>query len=287
MDGKYISFSEGGLILTTEKFCIGGALHYPEGQILKVLYRVEADSSYNVARWYRNSVDYIAVLTICGQGLLSLREGQQLLCPGDLFLVPADDMRSYRTEGAEWTFYWFEFDAEHLPLEVQRVYRLSEEAYHLDMCDTCLQQMLLEHWDCASALFTAVVHLWYVACGGADKREESLFLDQALGYMKRHLADMSVQRLAEQMHVNERTLRNLFYRYIGSSPIRVFNRLRMETAADMLAVSHKPVGVSAEELGFSNQFHFSKVFRQTYGCSPRDYRKVLNQRVVDADKEEG
>lgn len=251
--------------------------------MIKVLYRVEADETYNVTRWYRNTVGYIAVLTIRGQGTVFRRDGQQVLCPGMLFLVRADDVRGYGTQGREWHFYWFEFDAEHLPLEVQRPYDLSEEDYHLELCDACLHHMQAGHWDCASALFTAVIHLWHAACGGAERQEESLLMDRAIGYMKRHLEDMSVRGLAEQMHVNERTLRNLFYRYIGSSPIQVFNRLRMEAAADLLAASHKPVGDIAEELGFSSQFHFSKAFHRTYGLSPRDYRKALNQKKESAE----
>ena len=93
---------------------------------------------------------------------------------------------------------------------------------------------------------------------------------------------MSVRGLAAHLHVNERTLRNLFYRYAGSSPIQVFNRLRMETAADLLTSTHKPVGVISEELGFSSQFHFSKAFHGAYGLSPREYRKALNQRSAEA-----
>lgn len=264
--------------MTKEAFCIGGPLHYPEAQMLKVLYKVEADADYHVARWYRNSVEYIAVLTIHGRGTLFLRDGQHSVQAGELFLVRADDMRGYRTAETEWSFYWFEFDAEHLPLEVQCAYTLSEAEYRLPLCDDCLEHMLAGHWDCASALFTAVIHLWHTACCGCDRQEQSLFLDQALDYMKRHIKDLTVRELADQMHVNERTLRNLFYRYIGSSPIRVYNRLRMENAASQLAATHKPVGIIAEELGFSSQFHFSKVFRQHYGLSPREYRKALNQK---------
>ena len=268
--------------MTVENYCIGGPAHYPERQMIKVLYRVEADEAYDVTRWYRNTVGYIAVLTVQGEGVLLRRTGQQPLRSGELFLVPADDVRGYHTQEAPWCFYWFEFDAEHLPLEVQNLYQLPKKEYHLELCDACLQHMQAGHWDCASALFTAVMHLWHVSCGASHRQEKGLFMDQAIGYMKQHLEDMSVRGLAEQMHVNERTLRNLFYRYIGSSPIQVFNRLRMEAAAEALTRSHKSIGDIAEELGFSSQFYFSKAFRQVYHVSPRGYRNALNQRTKEA-----
>ena len=103
----------------------------------------------------------------------------------------------YKTQ----SFYWFEFDAEHLPLEVQCAYTLSEAEYRLPLCDDCLEHMLAGHWDCASALFTAVIHLWHTACCGGDRQEQSLFLDQALDYMKRHIRDLTVRELADQMQM--------------------------------------------------------------------------------------
>jgi transcriptional regulator GlxA family with amidase domain len=88
-------------------------------------------------------------------------------------------------------------------------------------------------------------------------------------------ADASVRRvgdLACASGYSERTLHRLFARYVGVSPAWVIRRYRLRAAAERLRAC-TPAGVRAValELGYADQAHFIRDFRETIGVTPGAY----------------
>jgi YesN/AraC family two-component response regulator len=52
------------------------------------------------------------------------------------------------------------------------------------------------------------------------------------------------------------------------------SRLKMNYAAERLQQSGVLVKHVAEETGFSDPFHFSRVFRKTLGLAPKDFKRL-------------
>lgn len=71
-------------------------------------------------------------------------------------------------------------------------------------------------------------------------------------------------------HVCRMTRRNM-----GVSPSAFINRVRLEHAAMLLGSSDLPVAEIAHDCGIENISHFFKLFRQTYGNTPGQYRRHL------------
>lgn len=71
-----------------------------------------------------------------------------------------------------------------------------------------------------------------------------------------------------------RTLQRLFVEYVGIGPKWVIQRFRVLEAA-AAAAGEEPVDWSAlaQELGFSDQAHLTRVFRQVVGSPPETYRR--------------
>ena len=59
-----------------------------------------------------------------------------------------------------------------------------------------------------------------------------------------------------------------------ASPMERLYAKRLETAADLLLHTGLSVGEIAERCGFTNQFHFSRKFKQAYDKPPRVFRKM-------------
>jgi AraC-like DNA-binding protein len=53
--------------------------------------------------------------------------------------------------------------------------------------------------------------------------------------------------------------------------------LRMETAKSLLATA-RTIGDVAAAAGYSDQSHFSRVFRKVYGITPMAYASLVRQR---------
>jgi AraC-like DNA-binding protein len=66
----------------------------------------------------------------------------------------------------------------------------------------------------------------------------------------------------------------LFRRFDHQSPYRFLMRLKMNAAAGQLAQPGALVKNVAAELGFTNPFHFSRVFKSVFAVPPDAFRKL-------------
>jgi|GEM_PF-711534 len=67
----------------------------------------------------------------------------------------------------------------------------------------------------------------------------------------------------------------LFRQWTGRSPVAYLRRHRIELARTLLADVDLSIKQIAAKVGFEDQYHFSKAFRQIDGLSPTDYREAL------------
>lgn len=65
----------------------------------------------------------------------------------------------------------------------------------------------------------------------------------------------------------------------GVTPARYLNLRKIDRAKRMLLESDRSIKAVADALGFSDAFHFSKVFRQLAGMPPKTFRKQLPAQV--------
>ena len=75
------------------------------------------------------------------------------------------------------------------------------------------------------------------------------------------LAGMSVSRM-----------RNLFTRATGLSPKKYQMRSRLVRAGRLLRETDSPIGLVAEQTGFSSIYSLSRRFKKLLGISPKEYR---------------
>jgi AraC-like DNA-binding protein len=79
-----------------------------------------------------------------------------------------------------------------------------------------------------------------------------------------HVADV-----AADFAVSARTLQRLFAQHVGASPKQVLQQFRRQLATDRLIEDAAPnLGRLAAELGYFDQAHLARDFRQTLGRSP-------------------
>lgn len=84
----------------------------------------------------------------------------------------------------------------------------------------------------------------------------------------------SVEQIARECHLNNAYLCRLFKRYDESTAYGYLLRLKMNYAAERLQSASALVKQVAEETGFANQFHFSRVFKGIFGISPSAMSKM-------------
>lgn len=88
------------------------------------------------------------------------------------------------------------------------------------------------------------------------------------------LNDSSVDDLAAILHVGGRQLRRAVKREYGSSPVQLAQTHRLLLAKRLLTESNLSVTDVAFASGFSSLRRFNALFRERYGMSPREIRRV-------------
>jgi len=95
----------------------------------------------------------------------------------------------------------------------------------------------------------------------------------AVGLMESHIADpLSLSQLAALAGLGPRQLQRHFTDGLGLTAMQFYRRLRLDTAAHLLAQTGLPVAEVAEAAGFSNLSHFAAAFGRQHGLSPSRYR---------------
>ena len=86
---------------------------------------------------------------------------------------------------------------------------------------------------------------------------------------------LNVQALADELHLSRTYLSDQFSRRVGCSIKTYVTRLRMEYACMRMIDARLTIRGIAEECGYDDPLYFSRVFRKTYGLSPRQYQESL------------
>jgi AraC-like DNA-binding protein len=90
-------------------------------------------------------------------------------------------------------------------------------------------------------------------------------------HLQRHFMRLrSIAEAAGECHVSDAYFCRLFQRFDHESPYRHLLRLKMAWAAERLQQPGALVKQIAEEAGYANQFHFSRVFKSVFGLSPTE-----------------
>ncbi len=111
-----------------------------------------------------------------------------------------------------------------------------------------------------------------VKAGEDDMADDIAWLSNA----KEAIAQtMDVRRAAQVMGTSYEAFRKRFRKLAGRSPGRFRTSLLMERACQMLTDPDIMLREVSDELGFCDEYHFSRQFSKTVGWSPSEYRSRI------------
>ena len=91
--------------------------------------------------------------------------------------------------------------------------------------------------------------------------------------------DFSIKELAEMSYVSERHFLRQFSEVYHTTPHQYLIKLRLQHACDLLENEKNGLSIAdiAYESGFQSNSYFSRIFGQTYGMSPSEYRRARSE----------
>ena len=83
----------------------------------------------------------------------------------------------------------------------------------------------------------------------------------------------SVTQLAELSNLSRSAFSDRFVRTVGQSPVAYLTQLRLDSAADLLHNTTRPVASIAGEVGYDSEAAFSRAFSKQFGMPPSRWRR--------------
>lgn len=94
-------------------------------------------------------------------------------------------------------------------------------------------------------------------------------------YIEGHFREpLSLDILAENIHINKFHLAHIFSKEFGISPINYILKLRIKESRELLRTTNFSLSQIARTCGFSSPSYFSQRFRAAEGMSPAEFRKA-------------
>ncbi|KRE49022.1 response regulator transcription factor [Paenibacillus sp. Soil522] len=148
---------------------------------------------------------------------------------------------------------------------------LSDFRDHISRCDTVVQlESAIRH------LFEEMEHPNQLRLN--DKGHSGQLITKAIEYIKLHYRDdLTLQEVADTIHVSKSYFSNLFKKQSGQNFIDYLIDLRLHEAKRMLVQNEYKIYEVAEKSGFNDVKYFSKLFKKMTQMTPVEYREKHQQ----------
>ncbi len=115
--------------------------------------------------------------------------------------------------------------------------------------------------------------------GAVDRHADEL-IAQIQFWLRTNLSsDISLTELASQFGLSQRSFTRRFKAATGVRAAQYWQQLRIETAKELLASSNLTIQEIAVQVGYQDQGHLTRLFKQDLNLTPKDYRAMVRKKL--------
>ncbi len=85
---------------------------------------------------------------------------------------------------------------------------------------------------------------------------------------------ISLSDMGEKVNLSPNYLHRIFVSHFGITPNQYLQMIRFEKSCQLLTETSNSINLISEQCGFNNPSYFAKQFKEIYGLTPTDYRKL-------------
>lgn len=226
---------------------------------------------------------HLMLYTLGGEGLLKVGDGEtKKLQAGDIFIAPNRSSYSYWTD-TTWNIAWLHLGIgskwDNLIGSEAHVRKASWAEEMQRVMGGYIEESDRRRIDSGSALHSyvdlIVLYIQRELAGEdpllADVRRKLEGLWNAVQHNLKYA--WGIESMARLSGMSRSCFHRMVVELTGSTPMQVVNMMRMERAAEMLLYTSYTAAMVADEVGYENQFSFSKAFKRYSGLSPKQFRE--------------
>ncbi len=237
------------------------------------------------------SASHIVIYNTAGMGWCELGGKRFQVPPKYALVIPAGTPHAYGSEeDRPWSIYWAHFsgqNSEGLVASLEGSLNRScmfvpREEIIVDAFEDAYRWIREGFSDAIliaiAAAFTRMASflIMYQRASNVKALDTEERILKSIQWMRENLSvPVTLDRLAGQAAISPPHYSSIFKKQIGVSPIGFLIRLRMQEACRLLDHTNFTISEIAQTVGYEDSFHFSRMFKNVVGSSPRDYRKSV------------
>ena len=186
-----------------------------------------------------------------------------------------------------WEYVWLEFDGLRVKSLLDTIgLSLDKPVYHArnkNLREDMANEMLYISRHKDESPFHLIGHLYlfldYLLRSAADEQLEhgsklrEFYIHEALTYIEHNFQnEITIEDIAGVCGLNRTYFGKIFKEALGKTPQEFLLNYRMLKAAELLKLTSLSIGDVGLAVGYANQMHFSRAFKNNYGISPREWR---------------
>ena len=186
-----------------------------------------------------------------------------------------------------WEYVWLEFDGLKVKEAVESCgLNISHPVYrprHKDLAQQMKEEMLYITSHSHESPFHLIGHLYlfldYLTRSNAfpiqtkGGRMRDFYVKEAVTFIEQNFQnDITVEDIAAFCNLNRSYFGKIFHDTVGKSPQEFLISYRMSKAGELLKMTSLSIADIGNAVGYPNQLHFSRAFKNVYGVSPRAWR---------------
>lgn len=133
---------------------------------------------------------------------------------------------------------------------------------------------IIERKEVLKDYFSSAISSYEKTDGKLTHKESKKFQQKILKIINDHIREkeLTPHFIADQLAISVRSLYRKIEEMGEESPTIMIKECRLHVAKDLLLKTKKTIDEVVFEAGFSNKVTFFKVFREKYGCTPKEFR---------------
>lgn len=241
---------------------------------------------------------YLIHYILEGEGEFFVNNNCYKLKKGQGFLIEPDYQTVYMADAKNpWTYVWVGFSGKKAK-DILNNIGISQD-FPIFTCDESqhpekyVKDMLEHNNSNPDDLYRqmAMLYLFFSSLAKTNKNNtnfnsnENVYIMHAIRYIQNHYSEpMHIEEIAKYVGLNRSYLSTLFKKYTGLSPLKYLQTFRMTKAAHLLSMTQLSIASIAFSCGYQEPESFHKIFRQTTGLSPSQYR-IREQSKTDDNRQ--
>ncbi len=217
---------------------------------------------------------------IADHGWLETEHGRMDLLPGHMYLIPPYTQVNLRTDERIEKFY-FHFSLRYAGMEILEG---INRCFQLPLPELLLKQIISSYQAAQLPDLLLLKGIAYTTLADfirnalPDLSNRLVLADayqEIYAYVDQHLsAGLSASDVCDALGRSYETLRRRFREDNGITLKQYIQGRLIQQAALFLLLTNRTISEIAGELGFQDEFYFSRVFKQKMSYSPREYRRI-------------